>query len=107
MKKSLMLVVTLGIMASAYVAHAEDAVDSQMHNAVSNKVQQDHQADMKAGAVTAKKSGSNSKTSSNAGSSNASAGKATTAAAPAQHPMQINDLKKKKAAPPKPSTGHH
>jgi hypothetical protein len=101
MKKSLMLIVTLSfLMIPAYSAFADDA-DSQMHNAVSNKVQADHKADLEAGHGHIQKASGGS-------SSSSSTGKTTTVSGPAVKPMQIQQLKKKKGTPPPPpkTTGH-
>lgn len=87
---------------------AADQVDSQMHSDVSQKVQRDHEQDLKAGKI-----GSHS------GRSPASAQTAAAMTSPAAggtsgtiaHPAQVQQLQKKAATPPpkvtKPVTLSH
>lgn len=79
-------------------AFAADPMDSEFHSQVSNKVQQDHAADMKAGAI------SHGGHSSQGGTGPAAVSTVSAAAGGTSgtltHPTQVKEAQKKKATPP-------
>jgi hypothetical protein len=96
-------ILTLSVLATASMLSpclglCEDQLDSQMHSAVSKKVQQDHEADVSSGKLNSK-GGRQPASVQNEGS-------ATLISAPAAaaHPTQVQQLQKKKAAPAAPVT---
>lgn len=74
---------------------AADQVDSQMHNEVSQKVQNDHEQDLKSGKIGAH---SNRNPASAQGSINSAATGGTSGTI--AHPAQVQQLQKKAATPP-------
>jgi hypothetical protein len=84
----LILIVALLVPLSAHALEA----DSDMHSRVTNKVQSDHQADLKTGRV---------KRAPAATTAAPVHRQAPTAMTAAPHPVQVQELKLKKAAPAK------
>jgi hypothetical protein len=94
------LVLSVLTLSSAYAA---DSLDAQLHSMVTDKVQQDHAADVKAGKVGHRSSHTNT-------SSGSTAAAATSSSTSATHPNQVQDLKRKKrkkTPPPETHPGHH
>lgn len=91
--------VTISLMAipAPYAAYAMDAFDAQLHSAVTQKIQQDHAADVRAGRVAS--AGSHGANTASTTSATASTGNSANAA-PAVHPNQVQDLKRKHHRPP-------
>jgi hypothetical protein len=98
--KNLWVVLIAAGLVAPYTVRADDR-DAEMHSAVQQRVQQDHQSDMKAGKVAhpaAKAAASSS-------SSTSTSAPAASSHAAAPHPTQVQELKLKKKAPPPPA--HH
>jgi hypothetical protein len=85
-------------------AYALDNFDAELRSRVTDKVQRDHAADMKAGRIAHSMA--------NHGSASSASGPTTVAAAAplAVHPNQVQDLKRRKKKIPPPNTAggaHH
>lgn len=86
------------------LAFSADAMDSAFHSQVSNKVQQDHVADVKSGKV-AKRGSHQASNQSNSSASGTASTSAVSAAAGGTsgtiaHPAQVKQAQKKQATPP-------
>jgi hypothetical protein len=90
--KTQWIVAFLALSAVITAAYAEDEVDSRLHSAVTNKIQQDHQADMKSGLV-----GGGARSPASVSGTSAAVTHATAA-----QPAQVQSLQKKKSTPPPP-----
>ena len=89
--RTLLILMTAGLLPLA--AFAADAVDSQMHTDVAQKVQADHEQDLKAGKI-----GSHSGRTPASASVNSPAAGGTSGTI--AHPAQVQQLQKKAATPP-------
>lgn len=98
MKKTLVSLSLLALPVS-YAAYAMDSFDAQLHSVVTQKVQQDHAADLKAGRI-------GHSTTSHVAGATTSAGPTTSDSitTSAAHPNQVQDLKRRKKKTPPPNT---